>query len=51
MIKPYKVITALKSVILGTKPKRTVECSQSSNYAKTLKGERSAEINLLGYAT
>ena len=31
----------------GTKPKRTVVCSQSSNYAKTLKGEYSAEVSLL----
>ena len=46
MLKPYKVNKALKSVFLGTKPKRTVVCSQSSNYAKTLTAESSAEISL-----
>ena len=37
MLKPYKVNTALQSVFLGTKPKRTVVCNQSSKYAKTQK--------------
>ena len=51
MLKPSKVNTALQSVFLGTKPKRTVVCNQSSNYAKTLKGEYSAAISLLWYET
>ena len=40
--------TALQSVFLGTKPERTVVCNQSSNYAKTLKGEYSAASVFLG---
>ena len=41
--------TALQSVYFDTKPKRTVVCNQSSNYAKTLKGEYSAAISLPWY--
>ena len=37
--------TANQSVFLGTKPKRTVVCNQSSNYAKTLKGKYSTQIS------
>ena len=51
MLKPYKVNAALKSVFFGTKPKRTVVRNQFSNYAKTLKGEYSAEISFLWYET
>ena len=51
MLKTEKVIAALKPVFFGTKPKRTVVRNQSSNYAKTLKGEYSVEIDLLWYET
>ena len=44
-------MTALQSVFLGTKPKQTVVCNQSSNYARTLKGEYSAAISLPWYET
>ena len=43
-----KVHTVLESVFFGTKPKRTVVCSQSFNYATTVKGECSAETIFLG---
>ena len=51
MLKPYEVKAALKSVFLGTLPKGTVVCNQLPKYAKTLKGECSAEIILPWYKT
>ena len=49
MLKPKKVNTALQSVFLDTKPKRTVVHNQSSKHAKTPTGEYSAAISLLWY--
>ena len=51
MLKPQEVKATLKSVFLGTKPKWTVVCDQSSNYAKAYEGAYSAGISLLWYET
>ena len=46
--KAIKANTALQSVFLGMKPKRTVVCNQSSHYAKTLKANTALQSVLLG---
>ena len=48
MLKPYKVYSALKPVFLGTRPKRTVVCNQSSNYAKPWKVNTALKPIFLG---